>query len=122
MRCTEPESALWMTEISALSHAQALPATIHGPSAVDDKRVTVDEAAFLRIGEEQNGVGDIRRGGKAAHGVYAFNVGIVVAAASLVRNVHFRFHPAGADSIHANTATAPFCRKRTGESDEAVLG
>ena len=53
----------------AVTQAQALPAGVAGPAAVDGKSVAVDESALLRIGEEEDRAGDVVRSGKAAIGM-----------------------------------------------------
>src|SRR5271156_7158986 len=93
-----------------LLHAEALPASIAGPTAVDDGGGAVDEAAAIGFGEEEDGLGDVVGGGEASHGVDAFDVGVGVGATGgLIDDVHLGLDPAGADCIHADAATAPFC-------------
>src|ERR1700677_3991478 len=91
----------------AVGQAQGSPASIVGPPAVDHQGMPVDEAALLRIGQEENRLGDIVRRGKTSHGVYVDDVLVGVVAACLVGYIHFGFDPAGTNSIAAHSVSSP---------------
>lgn len=61
------------------AHAEALPAPVDGPAAIDRERLTLDEAALCRVGEEENGTGNVVGTGEAGHRNKADDVVVGVA-------------------------------------------
>jgi hypothetical protein len=108
-------------ETSAVAQTQGFPRGVSCPAAVDSKRVAVDEAALLRVGEKGDGCGDIVRGSEASHGNAARNISVRVASTRLIGCIHFGFHPTGTDGVDAKAAPAPFSSKSARQADEAVF-
>src|SRR5579863_9235720 len=69
---------------SAFAEADGVPTAVGGPAAVDREAVAVDEGAFVFVGEEGDGAGDVVGGGEAGHGDAAGDVGVGVGPAGLV--------------------------------------
>src|SRR5690242_11074836 len=79
---------------STVAQTQRLPAAVGGPAAVNRQSMTVNEAAGLIVSKKRHSAGYIVRRSKTPHRHAAGDVGIGVAAACLIRHVHFGFHPA----------------------------
>src|SRR5262245_30534137 len=105
-----------------MTQAKRFPAAIRGPAAVDRQGVAVDEGTGLVVGKECDGECDVVGRSETSQRHAARDVGVSVATASLVCNVHFGFDPAGANRVDANAAAAPLGGERASEADQPVLG
>ena len=71
--------------------------------------------------KKSNGLGNILGLGKTAHWNAVDDITIGISAGTLISLIHFRFNPARTNGVHTHTAAAPFCRKRSRQSDQSVL-
>lgn len=115
------QDTLQNAKLSTLAQADGFPAAVAGPAAIDRERMAIDETALDRVGEEGDGPGNIVGSGKAAHGHAAGDIGVGVAAAHLVGDVHLGLDPTGTDGIDTDAATAPLRGEGTGKANEPVL-
>src|SRR5918997_3463308 len=108
-------------ELCLLAAAQALPAPVGEPAAVDGEGVAVNETAQLRVGEKRDGLGYVLGAGEAGHRDASLYIGVGVAAPGLVFDVHLGLDPAGTDGVYAHAATSPLGGQGSRQADQAVF-
>src|SRR5690242_13006974 len=84
--------------------------------------MTVDKAALLIVGEKCNRLRDVIRSGEACHRYSSDDVCVGVAAAALVRLIHFGLDPTWADSVYADSSSSPLRCEGPCESDQPMFG
>src|SRR6185437_15981399 len=102
--------------------AQALPARIRQPAAIDRQSRAVDESAALGVGKERDGLRDILRSCEARLGHAVDDVTVGIGTATLVGGIHLGLDPGRTDGVDAHAAPAPLGRKGPGQPDQSVLG
>jgi hypothetical protein len=71
--------------------------------------VSIDEAAFLSIGEKGDSSGDIVGHGEAAHGHASYDVGVCVTSSNLAGHIHPGFYPARANCMNTKRQCGICC-------------
>src|SRR5690348_12616855 len=83
--------------------------------------MTVDKAALLIVGEKCNRLRDVVRSGEACHRYSSDDVCIGIAAAPLVRRIHFGLDPTRANSVYADSSSSPLRCEGPCESDQSMF-
>src|SRR5436853_1260559 len=104
-----------------MTSPQRFPAPVRRPAAIHGEAVPIDKSALLVVGKEGYREGNIVGCSEPSHRYTASDIGVSVSSTGLIGGVHLGLHPAGAHGVHPHTSPAPFCGKRSRQTDQPML-